>query len=310
MKRFFGPIKRRLRPLERLFGPLDRPIGARKRLSSRWYLCLLAVLPLLLLAGYELNGLYHWHINRTLMFATERGDLAEVSRRIDEGADVNMPVTDKQMKPTAATYLKTLLHGTEAFPRKPRTTLLMVAVIARHEEVAERLLERGAQVDARDEYGFTALNMAISVRRADLVQLLLDNHADPNATNELKMPPLSWALMMKQTPIAILLLKAGADPNARDKDGMPPIYLATLDGNQELVHLLLDRDVDANTEYKGCPVLRTAIEQGSPDIVSELLDHGASATTPFRDGLTPLQVAQRSRHPDIMELLRLSGAVK
>jgi hypothetical protein len=94
---------------------------------------LFLVLPLLLVAGVGLNRLYHWHINRSLMLATERGDLAEMNRRIEEGADVNLPITHTQTKPTAATYLKTLLRGKAALPRKSHTTLLMLAVISGRE---------------------------------------------------------------------------------------------------------------------------------------------------------------------------------
>jgi len=52
-------------------------------------------------------------------------------------------------------------------------------------EIVELLLAHGAEVDARDDDGFTALLVAAEMGRVDTVQTLLDHKADVNAkTND------------------------------------------------------------------------------------------------------------------------------
>jgi ankyrin repeat protein len=275
-----------------------------------WWLRLVCILALLVALGSGLNQFRRWYVNRALMLATERGDAAEIGRRIAEGAEVNAAISHQQTKPTAATYLASTLRGKERTPRKPHTSLLMVAVVSGRTEVVRQLLARNAEVDAHDEYGFTALTMAISKKRPDIVQLLLDYHANPNADNDLGMPPLIWALLLKQTEIAKILLQGGADPNARNRDSLPALYLAVLDEDDAAVRALLEHGADANTRYKSYPVLRTAIEQGDTSIVDALLLHGAHADTVYSDGHTPLELARIGKHPDIAALLIRAGTAE
>jgi len=292
-----------------LLKPLSGPLSDMKRLIQiRWWWRLLAALAVILLAGFAFNPLYHRHVNRSLMLATERGDSTSVLRRLAEGADVNLLVSDKLTKPTASIYLKTLLHGEDAYPRTPRTTLLMVAVVSGHDRIVRQLLDDGAMVDARDEYGFTALSMAISLKRPDMVQLLLDHHADPSAPNDLDMPPLNWALLLKQNECARMLLQAGADPNSEDKDGLPAVYLAVLDQNEDALRLLLEKGADANAGYKGWSVLRLAIEQDDATAVHLLLHFGAHPNSVITGNVTLLALAKSQHREDIAVLLRHAGA--
>jgi uncharacterized protein len=282
-----------------------------KRLTRiPWWLRLICILVVIVITGKGLNVLYRWHINRSLMLATERGDIAEITRRVTDGADINASISHKQTHPTPALYLASMLHRKEPSPRKARTTLLMVAVVSRRPKVVQTLLDRGANVDARDEYGFTALTMAISVRQPKIIEMLLAHHADPNARNEINMPPLTWALMLRQTAIADILLKAGADPNARDRDDLPPIYLAILDDEADAVRALLAHGADPNAKYRNYPVFRTAVEQGNASIVTMLLHAGAKADAVFADGHTPLELARNARQHDLADLLIQAGAMK
>jgi ankyrin repeat protein len=282
-----------------------------KRISRLpWWLRLICILAVIQAAGMGLNALYRWHINRRLMVATEHADIDEISRRIAEGADVNLPITDKQTNPTPATYLASELRRKNKRPNKPHTTLLMVAVASKHLDVARQLLAHGARVDDRDEYGFTALTMAISVKCPEIVELLLDHHADPNAAGDINMPPLTWALLLRQNEIARLLLHAGADPNVLNRDGLPPLYLAVMDDNVDAVRALLAAGADANVKYHDYPAFRTAVEQGNPSIVMTLLRFGADVNAVYADGRTPLELARNARQHDLAELLVHAGAMK
>ena len=54
-----------------------------------------------------------------------------------------------------------------------------------------------------------------------MVKTLLDAGADLNARDESGWTPLHWAVWLSETPAVVkTLLDAGADPNARTKDGL------------------------------------------------------------------------------------------
>ncbi len=61
---------------------------------------------------------------------------------------------------------------------------LHAAVASRNAETVALLLERGADVDARQQLGYTPLMAAAGSGRQDLVDLLLQHGADPSLRNE------------------------------------------------------------------------------------------------------------------------------
>ncbi len=250
-------------------------------MSQRWLLYGLGALVALAAVPIFIH-IRHARINQGLIDATEQANLTSMRLLLDHGADPDTPVTDKLTKPTAATYFKNALHGPLHNPRAPRATPLMLAVIAGRPDMAQLLLDRGARVDARDEYGFTALSMAVSLKRPDLVKLLLAHGADPNATNALKMPPLAWALMLDRTESACALLDRGADPDASDYDGRPALYLAAIEENTRAVQALLAHGADANASFLGCSVLQLAAAQGDAEIIRALQQHGARSPVQFK----------------------------
>src|SRR5213078_3197119 len=95
--------------------------------------------------------------------------------------------------------------------------------INRH-DIAQLLLDRGAQVNARDNAGNTALFYAAyrqtsagPIPTTELARLLLDHRADPNARDKSGHTPLMVARIVG---LARLLVDRGADVNARDSNGV------------------------------------------------------------------------------------------
>jgi uncharacterized protein len=78
------------------------------------------------------------------------------------------------------------------------------------------LLTRGANVDAKDKAGNTALILAAELGFTDGVQLLLGRKANPNAVNNGGETPLIKAVQARDTNSARLLLAAGANPDQSD----------------------------------------------------------------------------------------------
>eukprot|EP00953_Heterococcus_sp_UTEX-ZZ885_P040334 20629-Heterococcus_DN1.PRE.1 len=108
-------------------------------------------------------------------------------------------------------------------------------------ECAEWLLLRGAQINALDSMGFTALHAAAAEDEAEcMLQLLLASGADVNACNEDGGDALCiLACNRGSAQSAQLLLAAGADVTHTDNQGIGALHFAVANGKTELVQLLL-----------------------------------------------------------------------
>ena len=86
---------------------------------------------------------------------------------------------------------------------------------------------------------------------ARLVRTLLTSGADVNATQVDGTTALHWAAYYDDAETAALLVKAGANVNAANRYGVPPLALACTNGNAAVVRLLLEAGADANATMKG-----------------------------------------------------------
>ena len=72
-------------------------------------------------------------------------------------------------------------------------TPLHIAASRGHKEVAELLIAKGADVNAKDYRGNTPLHATASVGRREVAELLIANSANVNAKNKEGITPLDWA---------------------------------------------------------------------------------------------------------------------
>uniref|UniRef100_A0A3B5L7Q5 Poly [ADP-ribose] polymerase n=1 Tax=Xiphophorus couchianus TaxID=32473 RepID=A0A3B5L7Q5_9TELE len=118
-------------------------------------------------------------------------------------------------------------------------------------EVAEYLLEHGADVNAQDKGGLIPLHNAASygVRynsdpflvficldpRSHLVPLHFSYNTCVNATDKWAFTPLHEAAQKGRTQLCALLLAHGADPTTKNQEGQTPLDLATADDIRALL---------------------------------------------------------------------------
>jgi ankyrin repeat protein len=141
----------------------------------------------------------------------------------------------------------------------------------------ERLLKSGADVNAQQLDGATALQWAAYRGDAGLAELLLKAGAKPGLANHDGATPLWLAATRGDAAVIEALLKGGADANEQLPLGRRPLMLAARSGHVEAVHALLEHgaDVNASETARGTTALMQAADQGHADVLKELIQHGA-----------------------------------
>ena len=99
----------------------------------------------------------------------------------------------------------------------------------------EEAIKNGANVNAKSNYGRTALMEAARYGRTKTAELLLKHGADVNAKESDGSTALIWAICYGYTETAEVLLNHGADVNAKDNTGSTALMLARHQKNRELL---------------------------------------------------------------------------
>ena len=110
------------------------------------------------------------------------------------------------------------------------------------------LVEKGSDVNAKSAAGMTPLLVAVSTHgNTATVRYLLDKGADIKPmVDPIGSDALQLAAMKGDAEMVRLLLKKGADPKQKDKAGFTAFLNAFSDPDQERVHVLLDAGSDVN----------------------------------------------------------------
>jgi ankyrin repeat protein len=192
---------------------------------------------------------------------------------------------------------------------------LSVAVAAGRLNIVQALIEhsaatdgKGANINAADKAGMTALMRAAIKNDTCVMKLLLDNGADIMQKNIHGLTVLDIAVERNSEKAVSFLLsnkkRAAALLNETDNHGDTALVRAILKRNLNMVSLLLGAGAD--TEIKnsnGRNALHWAAVTGQTDIAELLLDYNASLTHQENDGNTPLHFAGRSADTKMIETL-------
>jgi ankyrin repeat protein len=115
----------------------------------------------------------------------------------------------------------------------------------------KELLEKGANVNARDEAGRTALLWVAPARdNPEMVKFLIDKGADVNAKDNAGETALMIASSQSNPGIVTALLEAGAEVDAQNKVGGTALMAAALRGNVEEIKILLGNNADRKIKDK------------------------------------------------------------
>jgi uncharacterized protein len=156
----------------------------------------------------------------------------------------------------------------------------------------------------------TVANAAMQGER-DTVRALLKQGADVNAAQGDGMTALHWAALQGDVELTQMLLYAGANTKAATRlGGYTPLIIASQNGNAAVIEALLNAGADPKTPTaNGTTPLMLAAASGKADAVQLLLKHGADVRArESARGQTPLMFAAASGRVEAMQALITAGA--
>lgn len=115
---------------------------------------------------------------------------------------------------------------------------LILAVINCNLQKVELLVKSGANVNARDRYGQTALMWAVIKGEDSIIRFLIQKGANINARDGEGNSVLMWAVVTENINTIRLLLDKGADVNVKDDSGATALMIAEKRKNNEIIQLL------------------------------------------------------------------------
>ena len=187
-------------------------------------------------------------------------------------------------------------------------TPLLIASDRGHADVVDLLIQSGANVLVARADNYTALHVATYRQHLPVIELLLAA-GSPRNPSESGWSPLTYAAQDGFDDGGSLLLKAGADPDGPG-DGPSPLYLAAQNGHETFVALLLDAGASPdNGGTQGAPLIQAAAK-GRIGVLSVLVDGGADVDVAGQgsQGYTALMwAANNNDEAMVLELLRLGA---
>lgn len=209
-------------------------------------------------------------------------DLSALTQQLDAGADINHSTSDNGFSllhwaahENACDIAETLLkRGANPDARdQDETTPLMLAACAGYLEMSKLLLGAGCEVNARNRRNQTALSIAAEFNQGKMIELLIARganvlHEDSHGQTIAKLACLNGSKTILESA-----LRAGFPADYRDPDGRTCLMYAARDGYSELVGILLKAGADANalTNPKGVSAFDLAKSRGHHQVLEALL---------------------------------------
>lgn len=177
----------------------------------------------------------------------------------------------------------------------------------------KRLLEAGADPNAADADGRTAVTHAAYGGHAEVVRMLLDGGADVDRQDATRANPLLSTGETGYLEVLEEILRSDPDLTRTNRFGGTALIPAADRGHVAIVRRLLETDVavDHVNDLGWTALLEAVIlGDGGPAhtaIVRLLLDAGADRTIADREGTTPLEHARAAGYAEIVSLLETAS---
>jgi hypothetical protein len=241
----------------------QRPDSIRE---TRWFAFAIGCL-LLSLVGIAV----HWHavesqrqLNSSLIEAAAEGKAARVRKLLQQGADPRAQEHFSYYRDSLAEIMVDTVRGRGShYSAYSNTTALLAAIESgaadkEISEVAEVLLDAGAQIERSTYEGDRPMHCAAVRGKRRTVRLLLSRGAMVNARCDAGTTPLMYGTLSGDSEMVRLLLRAGAKVNLKDNQGGCALTWGI--EKPGVVAILLAAGADPQVHMNGFPLI-TAIKR-------------------------------------------------
>lgn len=168
-----------------------------------------------------------------------RDELRKISGAVSAAEMTETRKAARQVKGNFGAVAMLLVNGgADPNVAAPAFTSLGAAAVVGDKALAEALIAHGAMIDATTG-GESPLHAAIAEAHGDVAALIIDKGANVNARNMSQLTPLHFlGVYMHDRKLADLLIQHGADVNAKDQSGHTALEGAIRAGNNEVAEVL------------------------------------------------------------------------
>ena len=163
-------------------------------------------------------------------------------------------------------------------------SLLMQAIRRSLKDIALALLSAGADMEAKDDSGWTALHWACIIGLEEVVQALVDRGCQLDVLSVVGVTPFWYAY--RNTAISMRLLRAGASCIGLSKDEVNELFHHACEiGDLLAVETLLKNDCSVTTllSSRQHALLRYACQEGNLLVAGTLVSNGCSVSILSRE---------------------------
>jgi ankyrin repeat protein len=286
-------------------------------MGRRDWICTPEMVQLLIAHGAEVN-VSTTDGETPLMFAVDQGPemvqlLLDAGAKIEAEDRAGMTALShaawRENETSLGSAKLLLANGAEINHLSKAGYPLTLACTSGNTSMVELLMEHGADVNPSG--GFTPLMGAARGSQVELIEWLLKEGADPNAVNRNGWTALMEAAELENTDgeIIAMLIEAGAKVNARCAEGKTALMCALMWAQPATIRQLLDLGADVRMKDEdGSTALMLAAEESSVEVVAMLVEAGAKVDATNAEGKSALMWAAKFARPAAVRLLLDQGA--
>ncbi|CAE8591095.1 unnamed protein product [Polarella glacialis] len=224
-------------------------------------------------------------LKEELLQAARHGNMKAVEAALVEGADVNC-TTNRGQTPLMFAAGHTKHKG--------------------HEDIVSMLCAHKAELEAKDELGWTALCYAAGNHNFKATHLLVELKSDANAVNNRGRTPLMLGVSEMAPEVVKALVEAKGDIEAEDSDEWCPLFFAIELADLDMVKWLVKQKADCSTtSATGLTSLMMVALNGSAcsKLAGHLIAHHAAVNALDKKGNTAMMLAIKEKKEELAECL-------
>jgi ankyrin repeat protein len=169
--------------------------------------------------------------------------------------------------------------------------------------IVKTLLLRGADINHKDELGFTPVHAATIKGTEEVLHALIEGGANLSLSDNGIGAPLHCAVQRKSLSMTEMLLKAGVEVNAKDIHDRTPLLVAMNTGRSDLISLLFENGADPFIEDEGgSSPFHMALAWPNATILNKFQIHTTLITLPWETKIKALHFAAQSGEPAVLKL--------